>query len=68
MSTMDRIHVALGRGLVAGLIGTAAMTVSSTIEAKASGRGSSTTPADAVGVAAGVEPKDETGQHAASGA
>ena len=44
-STTDRVCAALGRGLLAGLVGTAAMTVSSTIEAKASGRGASTPPA-----------------------
>lgn len=60
--TTDRVSAALGRGLLAGLAGTAAMTVSSTIEAKASGRGASTTPADAVGVVAGVEPKDDSGE------
>lgn len=53
-STMDRVSAAIGRGLLAGVVGTAAMTVSSTLEAKASGRGSSTTPADAVGVVAGA--------------
>lgn len=61
-STMDRISAALGRSIIAGLVGTAAMTVSSTLEAKFSGRGASTTPADAVGVVAGIEPKDDTGQ------
>ena len=37
----------IGRGLVAGAVGTAAMTVSSTIEMKARGREGSTAPADA---------------------
>ena len=44
-----RLMEPLGRGLIAGLIGTAAMTVSSTAEAKLSGRGPSTTPAAAAG-------------------
>lgn len=52
----------LGRGLVAGLVGTAAMTISSTAEAKLSGRGPSTTPAAAAGKVAGVVPRDETGE------
>lgn len=52
----------LGRGLVAGLLGTAAMTVSSTAEAKLTGRGASTTPADAAGKVAGVAPRDEAGE------
>src|SRR3954469_2560859 len=41
------VAAALGRGLVAGAIGTAAMTVSSTLEQKARGREASTAPADA---------------------
>jgi hypothetical protein len=45
--SMDRIARNIGRGLVAGLIGTAAMTVSSTLEAKLRDRAGSTTPADA---------------------
>lgn len=46
---------AIGRGLVAGLAGTVAMTVSSTLEAKRSGRGSSDTPAQAVATVIGVD-------------
>lgn len=57
-----RLMEALGRGLVAGLLGTAAMTVSSTAEAKLSGRGASTTPAQAAGKVAGVMPRDEAGE------
>lgn len=53
---------ALGRGLVAGLLGTAAMTISSTTEAKLTGRGTSTTPAQAAGKVAGVVPRDEAGE------
>jgi len=53
---------ALGRGLVAGLLGTAAMTISSTAEAKLSGRGASTTPARAAGKVAGVVARDEAGE------
>jgi len=50
---------AAGVGLVAGLIGTAAMTVSSTLEARLRGRGSSTTPAAALKAILGVHPDDE---------
>lgn len=57
-----RFTQALGSGIVAGLVGTVFMTVSSTIEAKVSGRGSSTTPADAAGKVAGVRPRDESGE------
>lgn len=51
----------IGRGLVAGAIGTAAMTVSSTWEAKKRERGSSSAPADAAGKVLGVQPRDEAG-------
>lgn len=49
----------IGRGLVAGLAGTAAMTVSSTLEARLTGRGASSTPADAVESAFDLEPSTE---------
>jgi hypothetical protein len=58
----DRLTAALGRGLVAGLLGTAAMTVSSTAEAKLNGREASTTPAQAAGRVARVTPRDKTGE------
>jgi hypothetical protein len=51
---------ALGRGAVAGLVGTAAMTVSQTVEAKLRHREASTTPADAAAEVLGVEPTEET--------
>ncbi len=57
-----RLTSALGSGILAGLAGTAAMTVSSTTEAKISGRGASTTPADAAGKVAGVQPRDSEGE------
>jgi hypothetical protein len=38
------------------------MTVSSTIEMKASGRGASPTPAEAAGTVLGVQPRDEQGK------
>lgn len=62
MSTSDRLTSALGRGIVAGVAGTAAMTVSSTVEAKVTGRGSSTTPAQAAGIVFGVKPRDTKGE------
>jgi len=52
----------VGKGLFAGAVGTAAMTVSSTLEMKARGRAASTAPADAAGKILGVEPKDEAGK------
>ncbi len=52
----------VGRGLFAGLFGTAAMTVSSTAEMKIRGRPASNAPAVAAGKVLGVEPKDEEGE------
>jgi len=52
---MDRIARTIGRGLVAGVVGTAAMTVSSTLEAKVRGRAGSTAPADAARTVLGIE-------------
>ena len=45
---------ALGKGLVAGLAGTAAMTVSSTLEMKLRDRPASTAPADAAAKVLGI--------------
>jgi len=53
---------ALGQGLLAGAAGTAAMTVSSSLEAKLRGREASSAPADAAGKVLGVQPRDEAGQ------
>ena len=53
---------AAGRGLLAGAIGTAAMTVSSTLEMKLRGRPSSSAPADAASKVLGVEPVDEVAE------
>ncbi len=50
---------ALGKGVVAGAVGTAAMTASSTIEAKLRKREGSTAPADAAAKVRGVEPADD---------
>ncbi|HSH78506.1 MAG TPA: hypothetical protein VLA19_08245 [Herpetosiphonaceae bacterium] len=50
---------AVGRGLFAGVVGTAAMTVSSTVEMKLRGRKVSTAPADAAGKVLGVQPTGE---------
>ncbi|GAA4889725.1 hypothetical protein [Actinomycetospora straminea] len=58
----DRTVLALGRGALAGLLGTAAMTVSSTIEMRLQGRGASTTPAQAVAEVTGVRPADDDAQ------
>lgn len=59
---LGTLAAALGTGLVAGVAGTAAMTVSSTAEAKLRGRGSSSTPADAASKVLGVSPIDDRGE------
>lgn len=53
---------ALGKSLFAGAVGTAAMTLSSTVEMKLRQRPSSPTPAKAVSKVLGVEPKGEQEQ------
>ena len=52
---MRELAAKIGRGLVAGAIGTAAMTVSSTIEMRLRGRDGSTAPADAAMKVLGIE-------------
>lgn len=60
--TIGGISGDIGRGLAAGLAGTAAMTVSSTIEAKLRHRDSSSAPADAASAVLGVKPIDDHAQ------
>jgi len=62
LASLGEIASAVGRGLFAGAAGTAAMTVSSTIEMKLRGREGSTAPADAAGKALGVQARDPDGQ------
>jgi hypothetical protein len=54
-SGLPGFAASLGRGLVAGAIGTTAMTVSSTIEQRARGREPSTAPADAAMKVLGIQ-------------
>jgi hypothetical protein len=49
-------------GALAGLMGTAVMTVTSTVEARLRGREPSAAPAEAAGKLLGVEPVDEAGR------
>lgn len=56
------VAVALGRGLVAGAIGTAAMTLSSSIEAKLRHRKPSFAPAEAASQVLGVTPTTDQGK------
>lgn len=62
MNRVGEVASAVGRGLFAGLVGTAAMTVSSTLEMKLRGREGSTAPADAAGKVLGIQPRDPEGQ------
>jgi hypothetical protein len=57
--TLGNVAAAVGRGLFAGVVGTAAMTLSSTLEMKLRGREASSAPADAAAKVLGVEPKGE---------
>lgn len=52
---LERVAAAVGKGLFAGAAGTAAMTLSSTLEAKMRGRGGSQTPAEALCKLLGVQ-------------
>src|SRR3954467_4240721 len=52
--TLTRLACGLGKGIVAGVAGTAAMTISSTIEQKLRGRPPSTAPADAAAKVLGI--------------
>jgi hypothetical protein len=59
MKTGD-VAAAVGKGLFAGLVGTAAMTMSSTVEMKVRGRKPSSAPADAAAKVLGVSPVGES--------
>ena len=52
---MSTLAQNIGKGLLAGLAGTAAMTISSTVEQKLRGRQPSTAPADATAKLLGIE-------------
>jgi hypothetical protein len=54
MTRIDTLATAIGRGLVAGVAGTAAMTISSTLEARLRGRAFSTAPARATAKVLGI--------------
>ncbi|NMO90929.1 hypothetical protein [Actinomycetospora sp. TBRC 11914] len=62
-SPTDRPLLSGARGVLAGLAGTAAMTLSQTVEQRLSGRSGSTTPADGVATATGIAPKDEAARN-----
>ncbi|HSK90924.1 MAG TPA: hypothetical protein VK875_06400 [Euzebyales bacterium] len=52
---LGRVGAGVGKGLIAGLAGTAAMTVSSTLEARLRDRGASSAPTDAAKRVLGIE-------------
>ncbi len=54
-----RLAGAVGKGLLGGLVGTAAMTISSTIEMKLRERGGSSAPEDAASEVLGIEDFDD---------
>jgi hypothetical protein len=58
MNRIDTLATAIGRGLVAGVAGTAAMTVSSTLEARLRRRAFSTAPARATAKVLGIREFD----------
>jgi hypothetical protein len=61
-SLLQRVAFGVGAGLFAGPAGTAAMTVSSTIEGRLRKRGASAAPADAAGKVLGVQPRNPAGR------
>lgn len=61
-SSGDGVFAAVCRGVAAGLVGTAAMTLSTAIEARLRGRESSDAPAQAAGRVLAVEPSGERGK------
>jgi hypothetical protein len=58
IEALDRAATAIGRGLVAGLAGTAAMTVSSTLEMRLRGRPPSAAPARVAAKLLDVKPRN----------
>ena len=58
MRALTKLSTAIGDGLVAGFLGTAAMTASSTIEARLRHRAASTAPARATAKALGIRAFD----------
>src|SRR5262245_60333498 len=57
----DVVALTIGRGILAGLAGTAAMSLSQMIEMRLSRRRPSTTAATAAGKVLGVQPRDPAG-------
>src|SRR5215216_3583102 len=62
--TIGTVADAVGKGLIAGFFGTAAMTVSSTLEAKLRGRAPSSAPARATAKVLGIKEFEDDLAHA----
>jgi len=58
MNRIGMVPASIGKGLVAGLLGTAAMTVSSSVEARLRGRAASSAPARATAKVLGIKEFD----------
>jgi hypothetical protein len=56
------IGSAIGKGLIAGAVGTAALTLFQMLEMKVADRDESTAPADAVGKVLEIQPRNEEGK------
>ncbi len=59
---VNELAAALGKGLFAGLAGTAAMTISTAVEIELTGRGASDAPSKAAGKVLGVQPRNAEGR------
>jgi len=68
VEALDAVAVALGRGIVAGVAATAAMTVASTAEMKLRRRQPSAAPAAVAGRLLGVKPRKRGGERFATAA
>lgn len=66
VEALDAVAIALGRGIVAGVAATAAMTVASTAEMTLREREPSTAPAKVAGRLLGVKPRKRAGQRFAT--
>jgi hypothetical protein len=62
MKTLRGIATEVGKGLIAGFVGTVAITLASTIEKKLRKRPASSAPADVGSKVLRVRPKDESGK------
>ncbi len=60
--TLNGVASAVGKGIFAGLVGTAAMTASTMLEMQWSGRAASDAPSKAAGRALGVQPRNQEGR------